>query len=379
MVNGSHRAAFGDGTVAASAAGRLLYLDLVRGLAALAVMIYHVSEGTALEAWLGSSFLAVDLFFLMSGYVIARAYADRMADGRVSRRRFVWNRVIRLYPLYVLASALGAAYFGAKMVLAVPDAPTWSQIAEAVRAGVVMVPAFGAEAWGFGQFPFAPSAWSLSFEFWFSILFAATLIHARSAVLLAVAAGAFAVLVAEAFRTGSVDMGWWHTNLGGGVARFWLSFLIGVLVWRHGPAPQDRASLWPLPLALAALAAVSLPHEAVAAQLAWVTIVAPALLLVMVSAEPPRWLRAAADHSGRLSYGIYIFHAPVFLLTLGGGRIAGLDPASHPELMALIACALSIAAAAPATYWIDEPIRRRIARLATASNRARRERTAAGE
>ena len=94
-----------------------LPLDAARGIAALAVMLYHFRKLVYPEVVMSNvphllqrSYLAVDLFFLMSGLVIARAYEPRLKTGAMSFSGFCVTRWIRLFPLYILGTLLGFAY-----------------------------------------------------------------------------------------------------------------------------------------------------------------------------------------------------------------------------------------------------------------------------
>ncbi|TIW52974.1 MAG: acyltransferase, partial [Mesorhizobium sp.] len=83
-----------------------LNLDALRGVAAISVMLYHFSPFIADGKVLPSSYLAVDLFFLLSGFVIAHAYDRKIESGM----GFGTFRLIRLYPLYLAGTLLGAFY-----------------------------------------------------------------------------------------------------------------------------------------------------------------------------------------------------------------------------------------------------------------------------
>ena len=86
---------------------RYITLDAMRGIAALFVVARHFSglRGAADPQF---SFLAVDLFFLLSGFVLSFSYDERIAAG-MSPAAFLMKRIIRLYPLYFLGIALGIA------------------------------------------------------------------------------------------------------------------------------------------------------------------------------------------------------------------------------------------------------------------------------
>src|SRR6202790_2270034 len=90
-------------------------LDGLRGTAAIMVVIYHLFE--AYFPVVGHhptphGYLAVDFFFLLSGFVVGYAYDDRW--GRMGLRGFLARRLIRLHPMVILGSVIGAIafYFG---------------------------------------------------------------------------------------------------------------------------------------------------------------------------------------------------------------------------------------------------------------------------
>ena len=89
-------------SAAAKDHSRFLVLDGMRGIAAIVVLIMHTSA--ILDAKiLNGAYLAVDLFFLLSGFVLAHAYGKKLEDG-LPRTRFMAIRLIRLYPLHFLFS-----------------------------------------------------------------------------------------------------------------------------------------------------------------------------------------------------------------------------------------------------------------------------------
>ena len=91
-------------SVAKADTQRFLLLDLMRGIAALAVLVYHDVDYLGLQA-LPNAYLAVDMFFLLSGFVIAHNYDRKIAAG-MSLRDFTAQRLIRLHPCLLLALVL---------------------------------------------------------------------------------------------------------------------------------------------------------------------------------------------------------------------------------------------------------------------------------
>jgi peptidoglycan/LPS O-acetylase OafA/YrhL len=337
-------------------------LDGARGIAALAVLIYHLKDFTGGSVLFRGSFLAVDLFFLMSGYVICLSYENRLRDGRCSFWSFVRARVVRLYPLYLLACAIGFAYFLIKAVQRLEDAPSYAQLASAIPSSLAVLPSPTASTWGFTSYPFAPSSWSLSFELWFNFVYALLVVRFRSVYLVGIAACSLGVLAREALNAGTLDLGYDMTTLIGGMARFWLSFTLGVLLcrWRH-QLRTPRLPGWSAAIMVLAMAFVLLPHNALVLDLAWVTVIFPAALVVAVRQNITGLAAKVCDHFGRLSYGIYILHAPTILFLTGVIKVAlGEAWDDHLGLLATGEIGAVLVLASLATYLFDEPVRRRL-------------------
>ena len=96
-------------------------LNGVRGVAAISVAIFHTHS----RFWpqqAASGTLAVDIFFVLSGFVLAGAYGDRIVSGRLSLAQFVKKRILRFYPLYSIGTMLGLAQFFAQKMSHSPNA-----------------------------------------------------------------------------------------------------------------------------------------------------------------------------------------------------------------------------------------------------------------
>jgi len=112
-------------------------LDGLRGVAAIAVMVYHAAA-LFVPVRLPGSYLAVDLFFMLSGFVLTHAYADRLAEG-LSWRAFLVARLVRLYPLYIAGTMFGVLVVTAVLIAGMGhlDALGWSS---RVVAALAMLP-----------------------------------------------------------------------------------------------------------------------------------------------------------------------------------------------------------------------------------------------
>src|SRR5215218_6671299 len=131
-----------------------LTLDALRGVAAFAVMIYHQQHTNVM----GHGYLAVDFFFILSGFVIAKAYERKLiTDMRL--REFAAVRIARLYPLLIAATLLSAAYMGMSSIRR-GENMAWLTLLPAALFGLpdpsgTLAP---------DPFPILPVVWSLFFE-----------------------------------------------------------------------------------------------------------------------------------------------------------------------------------------------------------------------
>ncbi len=139
-------------------------LDALRGAAAVIVVAYHAGTRRV-----PGGYLAVDLFFALSGFVLAHNYGGAL-NGWRDAGAFMVRRLIRLYPLYGLALAVG---FGVHMVATLPAGTFWpSRALGTLAANAVFAPAAPAFLVTWHLYPFNPPAWSLFFELAVNALFA---------------------------------------------------------------------------------------------------------------------------------------------------------------------------------------------------------------
>ncbi|MDR1332384.1 MAG: acyltransferase, partial [Tannerella sp.] len=86
-------------------------LDGLRGVAAIMVLAFHVLEvyatNSPFEQLLNHAYLAVDFFFVLSGFVVGYAYDDRWGKGGMSVGNFLKRRVFRLHPMVIFGTLLG--------------------------------------------------------------------------------------------------------------------------------------------------------------------------------------------------------------------------------------------------------------------------------
>ena len=176
------------------------------------------------------SFLAVDLFYLISGVVLANAYGRRLEDDKLTFRAFLTTRLIRLYPLYLLGLALGTA---AAVLNMHEDPHSWwtpLKLTEAIATGLLMVPIFpGLQASGSSL---DGPVWTLLTEIVSNMVWARTIRWRRmflvGGTLLICGAG---VVFADRCWNG-LDVGYSADQQWGALARAGYSFYAGVVVYR---------------------------------------------------------------------------------------------------------------------------------------------------
>lgn len=278
---------------------RFYALDGIRGFAALVVVAYHSG---AFEAM---GFLAVDLFFVLSGFVIAMSYAEKLEQG-LGTMRFMVLRLERLYPLWLLGGLVALAYFLTQGLAT--TAPKW--LAGITVANLLMLPAPAERS----IFPLNLPGWSLFFELLVNLAFALGLWRLRSVTLTMVMVAAGIVLALMATGPHFFNMGSEWSTFFGGFPRTLYSFLAGVLLFRAGAAARRRStwlSLVPIALLLTALCWTPPAAMRAEAQGVSVLLLFPLLVWFAVRWELPPVLEKVAKHLGEISYPLYVLHVPL--------------------------------------------------------------------
>lgn len=373
----------------------LLLLDALRGIAALIVLYYHcfecfgyeIAEGTGIYTQhCDHGYLAVDFFFLLSGFVIAYAYDDRKAMGI---GQFFKRRLIRLHPMVIAGAVIGLACF------LIDGGTDWfgnvatpGNLALAFFMTLVMFPCFpgtGTDVRGNGElFPLNGPQWSLFFEYIGNIIYAMLLrkLPTRALALVTLVCGI--ILGWHVLGTAYLGEGWSFVDNGfcWGFLRMLFPYSLGMLLCRIF---------------------ISRPRESMAAKYVVPTFVACSAVLLVLLAMPffgnPQltwqngyyiilltyvmfpiiiWVAACAGcadkskHSaftinsltflGELSYPLYIVHYPLMYMFY---RYHGFPNVTCTMAdvwpMAVAAFFGSIILATIFLYAYDKPVRRWLA------------------
>lgn len=330
--------------------GRFVLLDGMRGVAAILVMLLHSLSFPRL------GYLAVDLFFLLSGFVLARGYGDSLSDPG-QRRRFAISRIIRIQPLWLASLAIAMVPTAGMVLLG------WGYWTPGVwLLAVVSAPFFVIlpyDGWGI---PLNPPGWSLAYE----LLANAVLLvigSRRWPVWAVVLVAGPLLLLGIRQWTGTDDTGW--MTMTGNVPRVLFSFFLGVILYRlrrggrlpHIGAPASLLLLAPVPLYFYVG-----PH--LKAYLALVIfVIHPLMIWLGASTRPTGPVARIASWLGLVSFGVYVLHAPVIMLVEGARFLLWHSSATgyKPDLWtAALVVPITLALAHWLTVHVEMPLQRRL-------------------
>lgn len=363
-------------------------LDGLRGVAALFVVVYHIFEGFAfaqttngagdgLITTLNHGHIAVDFFFILSGFVISYAYDDRWTT--MSLGGFFKRRLIRLHPMLVMGAVIGTITFLVGGSMRWDGAATpMSGVVLALLLTCLIIPALPAaphEVRGNGEmFPLNGPMWSLFFEYIGNIIYA-LIIRRLSTRLLAALVALLAVLHAWIFVGNlsgydSVGIGWTidAINLWGGMVRMLFPFSVGMLLSRTFTPRKIKGAFWICSAML--IASFAVPYIASAGSISLNSlyeVVCIALIYPLIV-----WLGACGTCSGitsringllgELSYPLYIVHYPLMYLFYAWLIEKHYYSLGDTLLVPIIVVASSIALAYACLKLYDEPLRKWLAK-----------------
>ncbi|RYH00060.1 MAG: acyltransferase [Alphaproteobacteria bacterium] len=336
-------------TTNAPKSSRLLSLDAMRGIAALLVLMYHMRLPGILAVH--SGYLAVDFFFLLSGYVIARTYENKLL-GELELMSFTKLRLIRLYPLMIVGLMLGAINMGLQLGTGLTGTVSFRTFLVSLFLGLLFLPSFITREIS----PLNGPGWSLILEMAINLIYAKLLVRLQSKVLGTFALFCAAVVVVETARRGNLDFGfaWPHVHVG--VARVTMSFIVGVLIWRKAALipRHGHHALWAVLILAMCMKLQPTDSLRPAYDVVFVLFASPALLWAGLKFEPPIGASKIAAWLGLISYPIYIIHVPLLLLT----RKIAIAHSISAEFWMPVFFATVVLLAWLLAKFFDEPIRK---------------------
>ena len=359
-------------------------LDGLRGVAALLVVIYHIFEGLAfaeatdgvgsgLITTLNHGHIAVDFFFILSGFVISYAYDDRW--NKMSIGGFFKRRLIRLHPMLIMGAIIGAASFFASGCAKWDGSITpasWVMVALMLTMCMIpAVPGVPYEVRGNGEmFPLNGPGWSLFFEYIGNVCYAlfirrmSTKVLAFFTLLLGIVHAWF--FIGDISQYDMIGVGWTidAVNFWGGFIRMLFPFSIGMLLARTFRPSKVKGAFWICTAALIVLFAVPYIPSANGISLnslyefICIAFIFPALVWLGACGTASGATGKANSFLGELSYPLYIVHYPIMYIFYEWLIRNDIYTFKDCWPVALLVIASSIALAYLCLKLYDEPVRR---------------------
>ena len=363
-------------------------LDGLRGAAALMVVWYHVfegfafAEGSAIDVF-NHGYLAVDFFFMLSGFVISYAYDDRWqtpGQKRLTLADFFKRRLIRLHPMIIIGAIIGLITFMIQGGVKWDGTETPVQwVMVALLMGMLLLPAYpgaGYDVRGNGEmYSLNGPSWSLFFEYLGNIMYALFIrrLSNKALACLVAATGALWAWFAIGNVSGydMLGVGWTldGANFFGGLLRMTFPFTLGMLLARNFKPVRVPGIFW---LSIAVMFGLfSVPYIPAdlcpclqgislnsAYELACIVLVFPVIVWLAASGSMTTNLSSkVCKFLGDISYPLYITHYPLIYMHTSWAQRYPDAPFGTHVLVAVgtLMIALFIAWAALKLY--DEPVR----------------------
>lgn len=357
----------------ASSKPHYLILDGLRGVAALVVVLFHLFEahagGSHQDQIVNHGYLAVDFFFMLSGFVVGYAYDDRW--GRMTVWEFFKIRLVRLQPMVIIGMLVGGLLFYTHDSVVFPhihEVPLWKMLM-VLAIGMTLLPVpLSLDIRGWGEMhPLDGPGWSLFYEYVANILYGVWIRRWSNRALTAlVLVSAGAVVYLTVFGPAGDIVGGWSLDpaqirIGltrvmypffGGLllsrtvklrhvpnAFFWCSLLlVGILVWPRVGGPER---LW-----------LNGVYESVC-----ILLVFPFIVWLGAGGQVKEgFALKACRFLGDVSYPLYITHYPLiysYTAWIGQNQLSMSE--AWPGALATLVASLLLAYGSLKLY--DEPVR----------------------
>lgn len=331
-------------------------LDGLRGIAAVFVVAFHFMEMTISDyskILIGHSFLAVDFFFCLSGFVIAYSYDARIKT--LGTLKFLKLRLIRLHPLVIFGTLLGLLALLFDPFTKQGELPGYIELIPMAVSSGFMVPFPVMAARGFALFALNAPAWSLFWEYIANIFYAVVLARISRRYLSALTLISAVLIGWVIVKSGNLTGGWNNDTFWDGGARVCYSFLAGIAVYRFNLVIKNRLGFAGISVLL--MMAFILPFSS------WNWISEPVVVLLYfpvlvglgAGATLAPNLKKLCNFSGNISYPLYMTHYSVIWIFLNFYNHH--KPISYINLLITLSVFLLIGFAYLVLVWYDMPLR----------------------
>jgi len=291
-----------------------LTLDGMRGIAAIFVLIFHTSS-----YWGGftfyHSYLAVDMFFLLSGFVIGHAYEDKLNRGTITTKDFVLIRLVRLYPMYFIAGFFALVVFLFKYLFDQSEASNY--LSSLISSYVLMVFFLPSSlAGGIYFFPLNGPCWSIFYELIINFIYAFFRLKLNNKTILSIIFMLACLMVGLAFLHGKLDAGntWRYTSIAAGLTRSGFGIFLGIYLNRGGKNFCQNLILpsW-IVIILMSLVLMMPDLKSINGlfDLCAVFLIFPFCLVVAARCKSGEFMGTVFKLLGQASYPVYLLHVPI--------------------------------------------------------------------
>lgn len=305
--------------VPVSRVDRFVALDGLRGVAAACVVIFHYAQHLDLD-WMHRAWIAVDLFFILSGFVLMHSYGTKIEQG-MSFTSFARVRLTRLYPLYFIGLVMGIVAASIQIWLGTQSF-SLTNLANAALAGLFVIPYFNNAYWPVGidevkapLFPLNDPSWSLFFELLVNVIFFLWIVKAKGKGILIILISSLSAYLYISYILDGQSGGWGNGNFSVGIPRVIYQFFLGALLYKI--APHITSKIKTLAPILVITLLFMFEYKASGIRPILLFVVAPLVVLTNSFVSLSGFSASCAKWLGDISYPLYIVHFPLFrLLTL---------------------------------------------------------------
>lgn len=326
---------------------RYAFLDGIRGMAAIFVVTLHTHQFW--NVTFSRSYLAVDLFFVLSGFVIAHAYDERLRNGNISPINFLTIRLIRLYPVFFLSLflcsllAIGFAIF--------KNHANFDDLSKIVT--MILMTAFFLPTHMTGRpdlFSINSPYWSLFFELITNMMYATIRPFLTNLLLSTIVISSALMIAAASYHHGNLDEGysWGFEPIAVALIRSVFGIFMGLLLHRHRVFLERHFSNLISPWFAFLVIAIVLSSPSAGLfnsiiDVLSVVIVFPVCVIFASQGRSSKFERVLLT-LGTVSYPIYVIHLPVSGLL--GHWLKGVDAPLAGVIFVAILILLSV--------WIEK-------------------------
>jgi peptidoglycan/LPS O-acetylase OafA/YrhL len=292
-------------------------LDGLRGTAAILVVIFHLFEAyfpVMANHPMHHGYLAVDFFYLLSGFVVGYAYDDRW--GKMTIKDFFKIRLIRLHPLVILGVAIGAVCFWFDPYTNLGHQVGLLKLIGVMLIGFTLLPSPDIRGWGETHCLDGP-CWSLFQEYIANLIYALFGRKMSKIVLWIIVVASAIALTRVSVLRGDLGTGWGYETFWIAVRRMMFPFFAGLLLFRTGKLIKIPRAYTICSLVLALLFIFPTYKFNGWYEAACIIIIFPMIVAAGAGGKiSGRWAKLCA-FSGAISYPIYIVHYPfIYIYTL---------------------------------------------------------------